>query len=675
MTKFIPSTKFSLSSTERLQLLWWFLIVAVSTIFFKFNYLDTIYRGGISIAVENYLGSAAWLEYMKVLCLMFVRSFAEVAVFLSLLYVIARRFMRINLNAVIVTSTLIVFLVGAANQLSLLNVRSLLSYDSLLVTIDWMSDNPDVINSYINKRNTAYIMLFVFLSLLPVVITNPRINSALFLRLNRPIFPVVTLLIVASLLLYFAIGLFVKANANLKPFDGYWTSVTSSFLGDNNSSLLDRNVPAVEVMKSDYIKLIYQVEDGVEKHGGSYVMPVNADKKHIVIISLETAPQKYYPIVNSPELKNFYRMSKSSIVTDMHFTSSPYTSKATYSMLTGMYVPPGGAAILYGKMSFNGLANILPEYGYTPTYIDSYYVDWHKGDAQQRVVNSYGFKNTFDRNDYDFKRESAKLSGEFDKALYAETVSFARIIESIDDAVAENKKSLIFVDTIMGHFKWKSRKGNGGLSNKEKIFKLANVFDELLGELLESLSDRNLEDDVIIVVTGDHGLRYREEYDSLGERDSNIMMGFNVPLMVYSSGLFDEQIALEQVTSHVDLTPTLLELVGVDTTQYFFHGANILSPALKQRTVFMMNQNLKPESSFYREGKFYTFNDLSGESYISEYRRNHKVSGSHDMVKTEDAELQQYTEKVIKDAGESFNDSAAYFLQRQKVSVDAATGK
>ena len=51
------------------------------------------------------------------------------------------------------------------------------------------------------------------------------------------------------------------------------------------------------------------------------------------------------------------------------------------------------------------------------------------------------------------------------------------------------------------------------------------------------------------------------------------------------------------------------------------------------------------------------------------------MSGSHDMVKTEDAELQQYTEKVIKDAGESFNDSAAYFLQRQKVSVDAATGK
>ena len=59
--KIISSIKFSFFTEEKLRLLWWFLVIVGSTIFFKFNYLDTLYRGGFSIAIENYLEDVAGL--------------------------------------------------------------------------------------------------------------------------------------------------------------------------------------------------------------------------------------------------------------------------------------------------------------------------------------------------------------------------------------------------------------------------------------------------------------------------------------------------------------------------------------------------------------------------------------------------------------------------------------
>lgn len=658
----ISPHKFNVVSEEKIQLFWWFLIISALTIFFKFNYFNMIYRGGFSVAIENYLENDTWIEYIKVASLMFVKNIGEVAFFLLLLYVFFCKFMRINQKIIIVSSILFVFFAGAANHLSLINVRSLLTYDSLLITIDWMSNNPDVIRSYITRKNLIYIILFIILSFLPIIFSNPRLRSTSFLWLNRILISITVLLVVVSLPLYSSMDIFLKNNANLKPFNGYWTSLASSFAGFNNASLQNREVPTLEEMRSNYTNLAYPEQNEAEKQRTPYIMPLKADKKHIIIIGLETAPQKYYPIVNNPKLKNFYKMSKSSIVSDMHFTSSPYTFYAYYSILSGTYVPTAGTGIVYGKMSFNGLANVLPKYGYIPTFIDSYYTDWHEGDAHERVINRFGFERIFDRGDYDFKKETANFSSDFDKDYYSETISFNKIIESIDDAEENNKKSLIFVSTLLGHYKWKAKNGDENLSNKEKVFGLVKALDELMGNLLASIKERNLENDVIIVVTGDHGLRYHDEYKSLNEEDSNIAVGFNVAMMIYLPGQLKEQIKLDHISSHVDLTPTLLELVGVDTSKYFFHGENILNPSLKHRMIFQMNQMLKPENSFIEKGIFYTYNDLSYESYTSVYRQDNIQSKSRDYGRTEN------TKKIIKNAKECFNDAGAYFLQQRKTS-------
>ncbi len=629
--------------TRQTQLIWWFFVLALLTIYFKFNYIGSIYREGFSVAIDNYMQCHSNLEYIKVFSLVFLKSFAEISIFAILLYTILHKFMHLNLKIVIIITILLVMLIGAANQLSLQSVRSLLTYDSLMITFDWMKDNPNVINSYITKKNLVYFLLSIFISILPILLSTKHFQIRPIIWLNTLLSYIILVLIVISFLLYGFIGTFIKKDVNLQPLDGYWSSVTSSFIGGNKTSLTTRKVLSLQELKSNYQNLIYS-----NQHE-EYKSSINVGKRHIIIIGLETAPEKYYPIVNNPKLKNFYQMSQSSIISHKHFTSTPYTFYASYSLLTGTYVPPEGSALIYGDMTFNGLGNILSKHNYISTYIDSYYVDWHAGSTHEKVINRLGFKNLFDRNDYDYKTKIKTLDSQYKKELYAETKSFEQVTKTIDSAVAQNKKSLIFLSTSLGHFNWKATKSHKNLTNKEKILELASVLDALLGNLLTSLKERNLDDDVIIAITGDHGLRYLEEYTSLNEKDTDLAVAFNVPLMIYIPNRLEKQITLNHATSHVDLTPTLLELVGIDTSKYFFHGDSILNPALKDRMIFTMNQSLKPESSFYKDDIFYSYNDLSAEAY-----------SSNDKQKTE----KKYIQDIIHNAKEQFNDLGAYNLNK-----------
>lgn len=637
-------------------LVWWFLILAILTIYFKFSYLTTIYPEGFDVLVSSYMQGNSTLEYVKLASFIFIKSFVEISLFILFFYFVFYRLLHVNIKIVIISSILIILIVGSVNQLSLQSVRSIITLDSLMITFDWIKDNPDVISSYITKKNLVYFILSIILLIIPLVISSKYFQVQPIIWLNKLLLIIVPLLIIVSLFFYVFMGTFIKKDANIKPLDGYWSSIALSLIQGNKSNLVNRNVLPLKELKSNYENLIYA------KKPPEYKSSVNVGKRHIIIIGLETAPEKYYPIINNPKFKNFYKMCQSSIISKQHFTTTPYTFYASYSILTGTYVPPAGNALVFGNMVFNSLGNILSNYNYVPTYIDSYYVDWHAGTSHNKVFKKFGFKDVFDRNDYDYKNKIKVLDSEYEKGLYAETKSFEHAIKSIDDAIAQNKKSVIFLSTSLGHFNWKATKNHNDLSNKEKILELASTLDGLLENFLTALKERNIEDNVIIAITGDHGLRYHDEFSSLSEIDRNITVAFNVPLIMYVPNALERQIVLDHPTSHVDITPTLLELIGIDTSEYFFHGDNILNPALKNRLIFMMNQGLKPENSFYKENMFHTYNELSGNIFVSKYESN--ISTNSPTMNTYDKE--QHIKNIIHNAKEQFNDLGAYNLKQKK---------
>jgi len=104
--------------------------------------------------------------------------------------------------------------------------------------------------------------------------------------------------------------------------------------------------------------------------------------------------------------------------------------------------------------------------------------------------------------------------------------------------------------------------------------------DSILGKLLKELSDKGILANTLVVITSDHG-------ESLGEKnlfghgnlyDGNLM----VPLLMAGPGIQAGDTQIENQVGLVDLTPTLLDLMGISQSNYV-DGISLL-PMLKGDT-------------------------------------------------------------------------------------------
>jgi phosphoglycerol transferase MdoB-like AlkP superfamily enzyme len=207
-----------------------------------------------------------------------------------------------------------------------------------------------------------------------------------------------------------------------------------------------------------------------------------------------------------------------------------------------------------------------------------------------------------------------------------------------------------------------------GRSNEAKLYGIAALFDELFGEFLQALTNHGLNDKVLIVVTGDHGFRMRTEFESLGLEVEHGDAAFNVPFLLYAPGLFEQQIRVPYVTSHVDITPTLLALTGIKDDSWLHHGTHMLDQRLRNRVTFMLNTNLSPVSGFHWNGCHYTLNDLTGKTQVRD-------SPSHGASQFGEASKCHHTSDVLSDeairstleaADRHFGLTLAYFKQREE---------
>lgn len=85
--------------------------------------------------------------------------------------------------------------------------------------------------------------------------------------------------------------------------------------------------------------------------------------------------------------------------------------------------------------------------------------------------------------------------------------------------------------------------------------------DECLGRLMETLQERGLADNTIVLFTSDHGCHFRTR--NAEYKRSCHEASIRVP-MVLAGGAFDDGGAVEEMVSLVDVPPTLLSAAGVE---------------------------------------------------------------------------------------------------------------
>jgi hypothetical protein len=67
-------------------------------------------------------------------------------------------------------------------------------------------------------------------------------------------------------------------------------------------------------------------------------------------------------------------------------------------------------------------------------------------------------------------------------------------------------------------------------------------------------------------------------------------LSYHVPFLLYAPGIVDHTIHVEQVTSHIDIAPTLLDLLGVKTLRELEEGSPVWDARIRNRTTFFLGK-------------------------------------------------------------------------------------
>jgi Sulfatase len=607
-----------LQSPDVARLLLWYVLLLIPTLFFKYSYLRAVASDGLAETLAS--GPFGHLPGAVQYLLLFKGDLAEVFV-IVLVAAAVGGILRIDLAWLIAGTSFIALAASAANWLSFETAGALIARDNLTLAVAWVRENPLALLSQRSDRLLvmAALLLLIFTALwsfAAFLLARYGATGARSRVVVRALAPLVILVSVAAT----TVGVRYRAHGAPVPesFHGYWSETAGSLIGSESWHPYDMQLPSVSRLDSEYLRAVYPTS-----LRAAATVPVPRDlvhprRTHVVIISLETAARRYYPITDNPAYPTFFEMGKHGIVTDHHFTTMPATMWAIYSMVSGTYPRFGRSLVDYGDFHSDGLAGTLGRHGYETTFIDSYRIDWNPADGghhNSRLLKGLGFSTLIEPPPVD-GATSAPDQG-YAGAVALERQSLASAARRIVEADARGTKAFVVVATILGHYPWRTPPGTEGLSNADRIPLIARDLDRCVGEFLRTLRDRGLADSVIVVVTGDHGLRTMEEFESLGQPMQLGEPSFNVPLLIYAPSVLDATVRIPFVTSHVDIAPTVLALVGIQDAPRLLEGGDMLDGAPCGRTTFLLNGSLRPVDGYYQAGRFFAYNRFTGDVRVT----------------------------------------------------------
>lgn len=102
-----------------------------------------------------------------------------------------------------------------------------------------------------------------------------------------------------------------------------------------------------------------------------------------------------------------------------------------------------------------------------------------------------------------------------------------------------------------------------------------NYVDFQIGRIIEFLKSSGLEENTLLIITGDHGTAIGKHipfFDHHGIFEETI----RVPLIIKYGSRFPQK-RISSIIQQIDIIPTVLELLGIDSEKYEFNGYSLFS--------------------------------------------------------------------------------------------------
>jgi len=280
-------------------------------------------------------------------------------------------------------------------------------------------------------------------------------------------------------------------------------------------------------------------------------------------------------------------------------SSVTHTTKALFAMLTGRFPSASEdlAEAVPAVKHYAGLATILHrQLDYRTAFFQS-----AKGDFESRpgLVHNLGFEKFWARDDLnDPNRYIAYLACD----------EFA-MLEPIAEWMQEDEQPfLLVVLCSVTHDPYDVPQWYSELAKEpvERYRQTIQYTDGFIRELDAKLTELSLADKTVLCVIGDHGEAFGEHglsgHDQIAYEEA-----LRVPFCLRAPSLVAPGVKVTQAVSSIDLTPTLLGLLGFETAGAGFDGVDALGVIPQGRRVYFCGWVREGPSGFVTGDSKYVY--------------------------------------------------------------------
>jgi lipoteichoic acid synthase len=323
--------------------------------------------------------------------------------------------------------------------------------------------------------------------------------------------------------------------------------------------------------------------------------PRRAQIKNVLVVVLESTGTQFLGVYHSqyPTTPNLQAQERNSLIFNNFYSNDGYTLQSYMPLVLSLY--PGVGWEIYASshphLSGTSAAETLHERGYRTAYMTGGALDFR------------GSRHFFDHRGFDLIRGVE----DFQKAGVGTMVSSwgiddPPVFDALFDWIgqAPGKPFFAILWTQQTHHPYTlapyQKPIDFGVANPASDQgKLLNLYlndlriaDEQLGRLFAFLQQRNLADDTLVVITGDHGEGFGFPHPWTFHGTALYQESVNVPCIFWNPRIMANRGRSDVVGAHVDLNPTLFDLLGLPAPAAW-QGTSLFDPTHPSRAYFSCN--------------------------------------------------------------------------------------
>ena len=140
-----------------------------------------------------------------------------------------------------------------------------------------------------------------------------------------------------------------------------------------------------------------------------------------------------------------------------------------------------------------------------------------------------------------------------------------------------------------------------GHDSKNRFYSAVHFLDQAYGQLIDGLKARGRLEDTAVIFMADHGETVAERPRAQAGRRLAYEPSMHVPMAIVAPSVFHTHLKSARVGSHIDLLPTIIDLMGLQADPRHL-GQSLLSSSFVPRRVFIGASN-GPKSIGFVDGR------------------------------------------------------------------------